>query len=163
MPLNKLEDGIRYAYNKYGRENTAILCRSNKMAVQFNQFVRRMIDQREEELDAGDMLMIARNNYTVLEEDSPAGFLANGEFAEVLKIRHKEEIHGFRFATVTLRLVDYEEQPDFDAKIMLDTLHTPVPSMSSEQYKALYESVSKDYFYIKSKKNDPKPSGATRI
>lgn len=152
MPMTKLEDGIQYAYNKYGRENTVILCRSNKTAVQYNQFIRRMIDQCEEELDAGDMLMIARNNYTVLEEDSPAGFLANGEFAEVLKIRHKEEIHGFRFATVTLRLVDYEEQPDFDAKIMLDTLHTPVPSMSSDQYKALYESVSKDYFYIKSKK-----------
>ena len=152
MPMTKLEDGIQYAYNKYGRENTVILCRSNKTAVQYNQFIRRMIDQCEEELDAGDMLMIARNNYTVLEEDSPAGFLANGEFAEVLKIRHKEELHGFRYATVTLRLVDYEEQPDFDAKIMLDTLHTPVPSLSSEQYKALYESVSKDYFYIKSKK-----------
>ena len=152
MPMTKLEDGIQYAYNKYGRENTVILCRSNKTAVQYNQFIRRMIDQCEEELDAGDMLMIARNNYTVLEEDSPAGFLANGEFAEVLKIRHKEEIHGFRFATVTLRLVDYEEQPDFDVKIMLDTLHTPTPSLSSDQYRALYESVAKDYFYIKSKK-----------
>lgn len=152
MPLMKLEDGIRYAYDKYGRENTAIICRSNKTAVQYNQFVRRMIDQCEEELDAGDMLMIARNNYTVLDENSPAGFLANGEFAEVQKIRNKEEMHGFRFATVTLHLVDYEEQPDFDAKIMLDTLHTPVPSLTADQYKALYESVSKDYFYIKSKK-----------
>jgi exodeoxyribonuclease-5 len=152
MPLNKLEDGIQYAYNKYGRENTVILCRSNKTAVQYNQFVRRMIDQCEEELDAGDMLMIARNNYTTLDEDSPAGFLANGEFAEVLKIRNKEEMHGFRFATVTLRLVDYEEQPDFDAKIMLDTLHSPTPSLSTEQHRALYESVQKDYFYIKSKK-----------
>ena len=66
MPMTKLEDGIQYAYNKYGRENTVILCRSNKTAVQYNQFVRRMIDQCEEELDAGDMLMIARNNYTVL-------------------------------------------------------------------------------------------------
>ena len=152
MPLTKLEDGIRYAYDKYGRENTAIICRSNKTAVQYNQFVRRMIDQCEEELDAGDMLMIARNNYTILDEESPAGFLANGEFVEVQKIRNKEEMHGFRFATVTLRLVDYEDQPDFDAKIMLDTLHTSVPSLASDQYKALYESVMKDYFYIKSKK-----------
>lgn len=152
MPLNRLEDGIRYAYDKYGRQNTAIICRSNKTAVQYNQFIRRMIDQCEEELDAGDMLMIARNNYTILEEDSPAGFLANGEFAEVQKIRNKEEVHGFRFATVTLRLVDYDEQPDFEAKIMLDTLHTPVPSLTAEQYRALYESVQKDYFYIKSKK-----------
>ena len=152
MPLTKLEDGVRYAYDKYGRENTAIICRSNKTAVQYNQFVRRMIDQCEEELDAGDMLMIARNNYTILDDDSPAGFLANGEFAEVQKIRNKEEMHGFRFATVTLRLVDYEEQPEFEAKIMLDTLHTSVPSLTSDQYKALYESVSQDFFYIKNKK-----------
>lgn len=152
MPQTRLEDGIQYAYNKYGRENTVILCRSNKSAVQYNQFIRRMIDQREDELDAGDLLMMTRNNYTVLEEDSPAGFLANGEFAEVMKIRRKEELHGFRFATVTLRLVDYEEQPEFEAKIMLDTLHSPTPSLNAEQYRALYESVMKDYFYIKSKK-----------
>ncbi len=152
MPQTRLEDGIQYAYNKYGRENTVILCRSNKTAVQYNQFIRRMIDQREDELDAGDLLMMTRNNYTVLEEDSPAGFLANGEFAEVMKIRRQEELHGFRFATVTLRLVDYEEQPEFEAKVMLDTLHSPTPSLSAEQYRALYESVMKDYFYIKSKK-----------
>ncbi|GAA4418001.1 AAA family ATPase [Nibrella viscosa] len=152
MPLTRLEDGIRYAYDKYGRENSVILCRSNKMAVQYNQFVRRMINQCEEELDAGDMLMIARNNYTTLEEDSPAGFLANGEFAEVMKIRKKEEMHGFNFATVTLRLVDYEEQPEFEAKIILNTLHSPTPSLNADEHRALYESVMKDYFYIKSKK-----------
>jgi tRNA A37 threonylcarbamoyladenosine biosynthesis protein TsaE len=153
MPQNKLEDGVQYAYSKYGRENTVILCRSNKSAVQYNQFVRRVIDQREDELDAGDMLMIARNNYTTLEEDSPAGFLANGEFAEVLKIRQREELHGFRFATVTLRLADYEEQPEFDAKIMLDTLHSPTPALSQDDNRTLYESVQKEYFYIKNKKD----------
>ncbi len=152
MPLTKLEDGIRYAYNKYGRENTAILCRSNKTAGQYNQFIRRMIDQREDELDAGDRLMIARNNYTVLGEDSPAGFLANGEFAEVMKVRRHEELHGFRFATVTLHLMDYEEQPDFEAKVILDTLHTVTPSLTQEQNKALYTSVAADYTYITNKK-----------
>lgn len=152
MPQTRLEDGIQYAYNKFGRENTVILCRSNKSAVQYNQFVRRMIDQREDELDAGDMLMIARNNYTVLEEDSPAGFLANGEFAEVLKIRKKETMHGLRFATVTLRLVDYEEQPEFEAKIILDTLHSATPALGQAEGRALYESVQQDYLYIKTKK-----------
>lgn len=152
MPQNRLEDGIQYAYNKFGRENTVILCRSNKSAVQYNQFVRRMINQCEDELDAGDMIMIARNNYTTLDEDAPAGFLANGEFAEVLKIRKKEEMHGLRFATVTLRLIDYEEQPDFEAKIILNTLHSPTPALSQDEGRALYNSVQNDYQYIKSKK-----------
>ncbi|MBC8112292.1 MAG: AAA family ATPase, partial [Verrucomicrobia bacterium] len=85
MTGEKLEDGLRYAYRKHGKENTIILCRSNKTAVQYNEFIRRQINFSESELDAGDYLMIVRNNYTILEEDAPAGFLANGDFVEVLK------------------------------------------------------------------------------
>ena len=152
MTGEKLEDGIRYCYDKYGRENTIIITRSNKMAVQYNQYIRRAINQCEEELDTGDMLMIVKNNYTVLDDDSPAGFLANGDFVEVMKIRKREEQHGLKFATVTLRLVDLEEQPEFESKIILDTLYSPQPSLGREENKSLYESVQQDYFYIKSKK-----------
>ncbi|GAB3325206.1 ATP-binding domain-containing protein [Larkinella ripae] len=152
MTGEKLEDGIRYCYDKYGRENTIIITRSNKMAVQYNQYIRRAINQCEEELDTGDMLMIVKNNYSVLDDDSPAGFLANGDFVEVLKIRKREEQHGLKFATVTLRLVDLEEQPEFESKIILDTLYSPQPSLGREENRSLYESVQKDYFYIKTKK-----------
>ncbi|WP_128543691.1 ATP-dependent DNA helicase [Larkinella soli] len=152
MTGDRLEDGIRYAYDKYGRENTIIITRSNKMAVQYNQFIRRAINQCEEELDAGDMLMIVKNNYTVLDDDSPAGFLANGDFVEVMKIRKHEEQHGLKFATVTLRLVDYDEQPEFESKIILNTLYSPQPSLGRDENRQLYESVQKDYFYIKSKR-----------
>lgn len=152
MTGEKLEDGIRYCYDKYGRENTIIITRSNKMAVQYNQYIRRAINQCEEELDAGDMLMIVKNNYSVLDDDSPAGFLANGDFVEVLKIRKREEQHGLKFATVTLRLVDLDEQPEFESKIILDTLYSPQPSLGRDENRSLYESVQKDYFYIKTKK-----------
>jgi ATP-dependent exoDNAse (exonuclease V) alpha subunit len=152
MTGEKLEEGLRYAYDKYGKENSIILTRSNKSAVQYNEYIRRMINFSEEELDAGDRLMVVRNNYNVLDEESPAGFIANGDFVELLKIRKTQEIHGFRFADVTLRMSDYDKQPEFDAKIILDTLHSATPSMSSEENKKLYESVLEDYFYIKSKK-----------
>jgi len=152
MTGERLEDGMRYAYNKYGRENTIIITRSNKTAVQYNQYVRRVINGAEEELDAGDLLMIVRNNYTVLDDDSPAGFLANGDFVEVMKIRKREEVHGLKFATVMLRLVDYEEQPEFETKIILDTLYSASPSLGREENKQLYESVQKDYLYIKSRR-----------
>ena len=152
MTGERLEDGLRYAYNKYGPENSIIITRSNKMAVQYNQYIRRTINQCEEELDAGDLLMIVRNNYTVLDDDSPAGFLANGDFVEVTKIRRREEQHGFKFATVTLRLVDYDEHPEFETKIILDTLYSASPNLTREENKRLYESVQQDYFYIKSKR-----------
>jgi ATP-dependent exoDNAse (exonuclease V) alpha subunit len=151
MTGDKLEEGLRYAYNKYGKENVIILTRSNKQAVQYNQYIRRMINFSEDELDAGDRLMVVRNNYNILEDDSPAGFIANGDFLELLKIRKTQDLYGFRFADVTVRLTDYEKQPEFDAKIMLDTLHAATPSMSSEEYRRLYEGVLQDYVHIKSK------------
>lgn len=152
MTGEKLEEGLRYAFDKYGEENTIILTRSNKSAVQYNEYIRRTINFSEDELDAGDRLMVVRNNYSVLDDDSPAGFIANGDFVELLKIKRTQEIHGFRFADVVLRLTDYEKQPEFDAKIMLDTLHSSAPSLSSEDNRKLYESVLQDYTHIKSKK-----------
>ncbi len=152
MTGEKLEEGLRYAYEKYGQENTIILTRSNKQAVQYNEYIRRMINFSEEELDAGDRLMVVRNNYNILDEDSPAGFIANGDFLELLKIRKTQDLHGFRFADVTVRLTDYEKQPEFDAKIILDTLHSATPSMTSEDNRKLYESVQQDYAHIQSKK-----------
>jgi exodeoxyribonuclease-5 len=98
------------------------------------------------------MLMVVRNNYTVLDEDSKAGFIANGDFVEVIKLRKEEEMHGFRFVNATLRLVDYPDEPEFDSKLILNTLYSNAPTLTLEENKALYESVMKDYFWVKSKK-----------
>ena len=145
MTSERLEDGLRYAYNKYGEENSLIICRSNKAAVQYNQYIRRAIHFSESELDAGDLIMIAKNNYTWLPEDSPAGFLANGDFAEVSKIVTFEEMHGFRYARVMLRLPDYPNTPSFEAMLILDSLHAPHPALSTEDNKRLYQAVRHDY------------------
>jgi exodeoxyribonuclease-5 len=152
MTGEKLEDGLRYAYDKHGKENTIVVCRSNKLAAQYNQYIRRQIHFSESEIDAGDYLMIVRNNYTTLDEDAPAGFLANGDFVEITKVIRFEEMHGFRFANLQLRLLDYPEQPEFEAKIILDTLHSFAPNLSGEEGKRLYEKVIEDYEYITNKK-----------
>jgi exodeoxyribonuclease-5 len=148
----KMEDGLRYAYNKYGIENTIIVCRSNWQAVQYNQFIRRNILFHEDELDAGDVLMVVRNNYFYLDPESDAGFVANGDFMEVRKIVRFEEMHGFRFATLDLQMVDYPHMPPFRAKVMLDTLHSTSPSLSREDSVRLYAEVLKDYSDITTRK-----------
>jgi exodeoxyribonuclease V len=150
MNGDKLEDGLRYAYNKYGHENTIVICRSNKAATQYNEYIRRTINSSESEINAGDILMVVRNNYTVLSDDSPAGFLANGDFAEVIKIKKFEDLHDMRFAELELKLLDYPLQPSFEAKVMLDVLHSFSPNLGQEDYKKLYESVGKDYIDFKS-------------
>ena len=149
----KLEDGIRYAYNKYGVENSTIICRSNWQAVQYNQLVRRNILFYDEELEAGDIIMVVKNNYFYLEPDSDAGFIANGDFLEIKKIVDFEEKYGFRFATLSVKLVDYPAIPSFDVKVILDTLYSNAPALSQEENKRLYNETSADVMKAHGKKN----------
>jgi len=162
MTGERLEDGLRYAYDKYGTENTVIICRSNKNAVQYNQYIRRSIQFREDEIEAGDILMIVRNNYHFLPENAPAGFLANGDFVEVMKIIRFEEYYGLRFAELRVQLLDYPDQEPFEAKVILDTLYSPEASLNNTDYKRLYDEVSEGYADLSTKterrkaiKNDP--------
>ena len=151
IPLDKLEDGLRYAYKKFGEEDTIIICRSNKAAVAFNNYIRRQIRFVDSEIDAGDMLMVVKNNYTTLPTDNKAGFIANGDMIEIRRIRRTEEVYGFRFATIEFALIDYPDLPNVEAKIFLDTLQSDAPALSSAQLKALYEAVSEDYNHIANK------------
>ncbi|EAZ79877.1 ATP-dependent DNA helicase [Algoriphagus machipongonensis] len=152
MTGERLEDGLRYAYDKYGTENTTIVTRSNKSAVQYNLYIRQTIHFYEDEICGGDLLMIVKNNYTYMAESDRVNFLANGDMAEVTKIKSFEELYGFRFATLELRLLDYPDEPQFEAKVLLDTLYAPSPSLTRDQYRSLYQQVAEDYADVASKK-----------
>ncbi len=148
MLSSRLQEGLSYAYLRYGLNNTLIICPSNQEATQYNQLVRKEILHRQSEIEAGDLVMIVRNNYRVLPKSSRVGFLANGEFAEVVEVLNSETCYGFRFADLLLRLPDYPKQKMFESKVMLDTLHSHLPTLSSEDNKSLYEAVAVDYHLI---------------
>ncbi len=112
MPIEKLTEGLSYAYLKHGINNTLLVCPSNQEAARFNQFIRQEILHRHAEIEEGDLLMIVRNNYQILPKSSQIGFLANGEFAEIVEVVNHEEAYGFRFANVLLRLPDYPRAKD---------------------------------------------------
>ncbi len=161
MTSERLEDGLRYAYNKYGQENTIVICRSNKAAVMYNQYIRRQIHFMEDEINAGDILLVARNNYFYFPADAPGDFLANGDFVEIVKIIRYQDMYGFRFADLELRMVDYDSGK-FEAKVVLDSLHTPAPALLAEDNKRLYDLVAAEYEELAerterliSMKNDP--------
>ncbi len=145
MSAEKMEDGLRYCYDKYGKENTIVICRSNKQAVQYNHFIRNQILFREEEIEVGDVIMNVRNNYYYAPTYSPSGFIANGDFMEVLKIIDLEEMYDLRFARLELKLLDYEFEETFEARVILDTLHSPLPNLSIESSRDLYQKVFDDY------------------
>ncbi len=146
----ELVETIENAYSKYGTDNTIVITRSNKRANKFNEGIRRMILHKEEEVSRGDYLMIVKNNYFWHGKEKKNAFIANGEIAEVVKFKKQEDLYGFRFADIRIRLVDYDDL-ELDVKIVLDTLTIEAPSLSYEANRQLYFAVSEDYQHIKSK------------
>lgn len=147
----ELEDKLQECYSEYGEEQTLLISRSNKRANIFNQQIRNRIKMQESEITTGDYLMVVKNNYFWLDEKSSAGFIANGDIAEIQSIGSIEEMYGFRFANASLRLVNYDKEPDVEAKILLDSINSEYPSLSPEQNQELFERVMEDYQEIKNK------------
>lgn len=147
IPLTgmELEDALNDSYNATEEAENVIICRSNKRAVIFNQEIRSRILFRDAEICAGDLLMVVKNNYYWLPENSPAGFIANGDMAEILKIVDYQEFYGFRFADVIIRLIDYPDEKELEVKILLDTLASNHPALSREEYRNLFQEVLQDY------------------
>jgi len=146
-----LIEEISSCYGKYGMEETMIVTRSNKRANKFNEGIRRTVLYREEELSTGDLLMVVKNNYYWPKEVEELDFIANGDIAEVIRIRKYEEMYGFRFANVTLRFIDYKDV-EIECKIFLDTLMHDGASFTSAENKRLFEAVSGDYLDIRNKR-----------
>ena len=146
-----IEDSITGSYNNDGVEDTAIIVRSNKRANQYNQQIRSQIRGQENEISPGDYVMVVKNNYFWLKESSEAGFIANGDTCEVLRIHAIKELYGFKFAEVDIRMIDYPDQKPFETVLLLDTLTSETPSLTYEESNKLYEAVREDYTHEKSK------------
>jgi exodeoxyribonuclease V len=140
-----LEDALNDAYNKYGAEETMIVCRSNKRANIYNQQIRARIRWQESELSSGDFMMVVKNNYFWLPQESKAGFIANGDIIEILRVGRVQEMHGFRFADVRMRMIDYPDEPELDVRLMLDTIMSESPALSQQDNKKLFDAIMLDY------------------
>jgi exodeoxyribonuclease-5 len=148
----ELEDALNEAFSGSGLQETVIITRSNKRANIFNQEIRKRILFLENEISTGDYLMIVKNNYFWIGKDSKPGFLANGDIVEIVRIEKFEEMFGFRFANVVIRLTDYPDENDLSVKIMLDTLMLDGPSLPAAANRRLFEEVLKDYDDIPSRR-----------
>lgn len=146
-PLDPQEvmDAIQDSYDENGNEETVIIVRSNKRANLYNQNIRNRILFQESELAPGDYLMVVKNNYFWLKPTSEAGFIANGDIIEVLEIFGIKELYGFRFAEVSVRMVDYPKMAPFETVLLIDTLSSESSSLSFEDSNKLYEEVKKDF------------------
>ncbi|TVZ51323.1 ATP-dependent RecD-like DNA helicase [Dokdonia sp. Hel_I_53] len=147
---HEIMDAINDGYSKVGTEETAIIVRSNKRANLYNQQIRSRILFQEEEISAGDHLMVVKNNYFWLDAKSDAGFIANGDIIKILEILAIKELYGFRFAEIKAQMVDYPHMQPIETVIMLDVLTMETPALPYEMGDSLYKEVQKDYVDEKS-------------
>lgn len=87
VPGEELIDTLAACYERDGMDETIVVCRSNKRANIYNKGIRAQILYREDELNTGDMLMVAKNNYYWTEKSKEMDFIANGEIAVVRRVR----------------------------------------------------------------------------
>jgi exodeoxyribonuclease-5 len=140
---NLIEE-LENAYSQYGEDDTIVISRSNKRANKFNEGIRSRILWREEEISIGDLLMIVKNNYFWNSDDKKLDFIANGDIAEIKRIKSYKEEHGFRFADLTLAFIDYDKL-EVDVRIMLDTLSLETASLPIKEQKEFFNRVLEDY------------------
>jgi len=140
---DELEDALNNAYSKYGEDDVIIVTRSNKRANLFNQNVRNRIRLFEDDLCTGDKLMVVKNNYFWLGDAKDAGFIANGDMAEIKRIGKREKLYGFNFTDCSLKLVDHDSD-ELDVKIITDSLFSDAPSLTPEQQQLFFSEIMLD-------------------
>ncbi len=141
----EMEEIFQKCFSDSRNENGIMIVRSNKRANQYNFDIRARIQFKEDVLSTGDKLMVVKNSYFWLEQNSEAGFIANGDTIEVLSLRNRQEIYGHTFTDATIQLLDYPNQQPIDVKIMLDVLQVDGPALPQAQQKKLFETILEDF------------------
>ena len=152
LPGNELITQLEECYQRDGEDETIVVCRSNKRANIYNNGIRSQILWRESELEGGDRLMVAKNNYFWTQHHSQIDFIANGEMAVVRRLRNERRLYGFRFADVSLLFPDYADV-EVEATVLMDTLHSESPSLTKEENERLFNEVLEDYADISQKRD----------
>lgn len=150
LSSNEFIDTLEQAYREVGEEETLIITRSNKRTNLFNQGVRARILWKEDELSAGDRLMVCKNNYFWTKDYENLPFIANGDMFEVVRLRHEREMYGFRFVEASLRAMDYDFE--IDCMLWMDSLLVDSPADTVALQKQLFTRIAEDYPEIRNRK-----------
>jgi exodeoxyribonuclease-5 len=139
---DELVEAVSSAYDRDGVDDTMVICRSNKRTLVCNNGIRNRILYREDEISAGDRLMVVKNNYFHTMPHPDMEFIANGEIVEVIRVRRSTEIYGFHFCDVWVRFQDYDLE--MEIRILLDVLQSESPALPKELNDKLFLSVWED-------------------
>ena len=151
-----LEELLQNTFSHEDLNKGIVVCRTNKRANLFNRQIRNRILQRESRIEGGDVMMVVRNNYYWLVEQSKAGFVANGDMIHVVRVIHIEEKFGFVFADAEIELLDFPEEKEYTVKLLLDTIDSETSGLPEPERQRLWKEMEQEYGHIpqRRKRND---------
>ena len=141
-------EDLEEAYQRYGREETLVICPSNRLALECNQAIRGELLYYEEQLVPGERLIVARNNYHYTRLRDHSDFIANGEVIELRRVLRYWHEYELDFADALVYLPDRDEQ--LEVRLLVSALTDPSPQRSAEQRQELFDRISADYAHISS-------------
>lgn len=149
---DELIEQLSSSYINVGEDETMVIVRSNKSANIYNNGIRNMILDRDDILCRGDRIMVVKNKYlspgnSVDDTKPELTFLANGDMAEVKRVRKIRDYYGFQFAEVELLFPDYDNY-EMETTVILDSLNSESPSLTNEQQEQLFNAVYEGYFDV---------------
>ncbi len=142
-------DYLNAAY-KDGLEDTIIITRSNKKANMYVDGIRNRVLYREERIASGDLVMVVKNNYFVGKAYQGFEFIANGDIAEIIRVRNYTQLYDCQFVDVTLRFLDYDWE--VDAKMLVDVISCADQKDLLLLNQKLFKAVEEDYLHIGNKR-----------
>ena len=134
-----LAERVGDSYSSVGQDETIVITRSNKRANIYNNGIRAMVLDAEEELQRDERLVVAKNNYHWAKDIDEIDFIANGDIVRISWIGRTEEVYGHRYADVELEYPGTEI--GVSAKILLDGLQSDAPAMSSDEMNRIYTQI----------------------
>ncbi len=140
-----INESLEERYSGNNSDDTLIVCRSNKQANRYNSFIRSRLLGYEEAITSGDRLMVVKNNYYWLQNDSATAFIANGDVIKIKKVLGTEKKFGFTFIEAIINLQDYPGEGDLEVKLLVDTITSESPSLTQEEQKKLFSEVYESY------------------
>ncbi|MCH2214129.1 MAG: AAA family ATPase [Flavobacteriales bacterium] len=149
---NDLQEALEDEFSKIGPEGAILITRSNKRANQYNKEIRARVFFYEEDISGGDYVMAVRNNYHWLDEKSQAGFIANGDVMEIVRLGKRFERYSFAYQEATVRLIDYPMEPEIEVLLWLDSLDIDGASMPKNATDEVYRRLMMDYSDLPTKK-----------
>ncbi len=140
----ELIEEITNSYDDVGMGETLIVNRSNKRTNLYNKGIRNSVLYKEERLTIGDYILVVKNNYHWLKDNKEVDFIANGDVAEIVRIKGYEELYDKQFVNCTIRLVDYKEL-EVDVKLLLDVLDLDTPGLNQKEQESFFYHVLEDF------------------